>query len=121
MNDATPMEGSSVIIGEQNILQDGLTFIQDLLTTVDFNDDEDQASNSEEVKWDNDVFGGFTDYSEVKNDSSDSSIKLSAKHIKQNAKRKFTIAVDEDVDDRSESCESDNICFFQTFFYQTTS
>ncbi len=47
MNDATPMEGGSVIIGEQNIVQDGLTFIQELLTTVDFNNDEDQASNSE--------------------------------------------------------------------------
>jgi hypothetical protein len=45
MNDATTMEGSSVIIGEQNIVQDGVTFIQDLLTTVDFNHDEDQASN----------------------------------------------------------------------------
>jgi hypothetical protein len=40
MNDATPMEGGSVIIGEQNIVQDGLTFIQELLTTVDFNNDE---------------------------------------------------------------------------------
>jgi hypothetical protein len=51
MDDATPMEGGSVIIGEQNILQDGSTFIQDLLTMVDFNHDKDQASNTEEVKW----------------------------------------------------------------------
>jgi hypothetical protein len=36
MNDATPMEGSSVIIGEQNIVQDGVTLIQDPLTMVDF-------------------------------------------------------------------------------------
>jgi hypothetical protein len=48
MNDATPMEGGSVNIGEQNIVQDGLTFIQDLLTMVDFNNDENQASNFEE-------------------------------------------------------------------------
>jgi hypothetical protein len=87
MNDATPMEGGSVIIGEQNIVQDGLTFIQDLLTMVDFNNDEDQASNSEEVKWEDDGIGGSTDYSEVENDSSDSSIKFSAKHIKRIQKR----------------------------------
>jgi hypothetical protein len=36
---------------------------------VDFNNDEDQASNSEEVKWNDDVDGGSTDYSEVENDS----------------------------------------------------
>jgi hypothetical protein len=63
MNDATPMEGSSVIIGEWNIVQDGLTFVQDLLTMVAFTNDEDQASNSEEVRWDNDGIGDSTDYS----------------------------------------------------------
>ncbi len=36
MNNATPLEGSSVIFGEQNIEQDGETLIQDLLTAVDF-------------------------------------------------------------------------------------
>jgi hypothetical protein len=35
----------------------------------------------------------------VENDSSDSSIKLSAKHIKKSNK-KFRFAADEDVDDR---------------------
>jgi hypothetical protein len=50
MNDANPMEGGSVIIGEQNIVHDGMTFIQDLLTMVDFNNDEYQASNSEGVE-----------------------------------------------------------------------
>ncbi len=40
MNDATPIEGGSVIIGEQNIVQDGLT---------DFNNHEDQELNHEEV------------------------------------------------------------------------
>ncbi len=76
MNNAPPLEGSSVILGEQNIIQDGVTFIQDLLTLMDFNNDEDQASNSEEFEW-NDDGGGSTDYSEVENDSSDT-VKLSA-------------------------------------------
>jgi hypothetical protein len=48
---------------------------------VDFNNDEDQESNSEEVEWEDDGIGGSSDYSEVENDSSDSSVKLSAKHI----------------------------------------
>jgi hypothetical protein len=86
MNDATTMEGDSVIIGGQNIVQDGLTFIQELLTTVDFNNDEDQASNPEEVEWEDDGIGGSSYYSKVENDSTDSSIKLSAKHIKKNQK-----------------------------------
>jgi hypothetical protein len=75
-------------------MEDGLTFIQDLLTMVDFNNDKDQASNSEEVEWEDDNIGGSTDYSEVKNDSSDSSVKLGAKHIKTNSKKKVIIAVD---------------------------
>ena len=44
MNDATKTEGGSVNIGEQNIVQDGLTFMQELLTS-DFNNNEDQAWN----------------------------------------------------------------------------
>jgi hypothetical protein len=91
MNDATPIEGGSVIIGEQNIVQDGLTFIQELLTMVDFNNDEDQASNSEEVKWEDDGIGCSSDYSEVKYDSSDSSVKLSMKHIKKIQKRSLQL------------------------------
>jgi hypothetical protein len=82
MNNATPLEGSLVILGEQNIVQDGETFIQDPLTTVDFNNDEDQASNLEEVEWNDDGDGGYVDNSEVENDSSDSSVKLSSNHIK---------------------------------------
>jgi hypothetical protein len=54
---------------------------------VDFNNDKDQVSNSEEVEWNDDGGGGSTDYSEVENDSSDSSVKLSAKHILKNQKR----------------------------------
>jgi hypothetical protein len=113
MNNTTPFEGNSVILGEQNIVQDGVTFIQDLLTTVDFNNDEDQASNFEEVKWNDDGGGGSTDFSEVENDSSDSSIKLSAKHIKPNSNKKFRIVAVEDDDDGIESCESDNSHFSQ--------
>ncbi len=83
MNNAAPLKGSSVIIGEQNIVQDGVIFIQKKLTTVDFNNNEDQASNSEKVEWNDDGGGGSTDYSEVENDSADSSFKLSVKHIKK--------------------------------------
>jgi hypothetical protein len=75
MNNATPLDGSSVIIGEQNIVQDGVTFTQEKLTTVNLDNNEDQALNSEEVKWNDDGGGGSTDYSEVENDSSDSSVK----------------------------------------------
>jgi hypothetical protein len=111
INNANPLEGSSVILGEQNIEQDGETSIQDQLTSVDYNYDEDQASNSEEVEWNNDGDGGSTDYSEVENDSSNSSVKLSAKHIKKKSNNKFkNVAVEED-DDRSESCESGNSHF----------
>ncbi len=102
-----------MILGEQNIVQDGVTFIQDLLTLVDFNNDEDQASNSEEVEWNDDGGGGSTDYSEVENDSSDLSVKLSAKHIKKQSNKKFRIVAIEEDDDRSESCESDNSRFSQ--------
>jgi hypothetical protein len=82
MNNATLLESSSVILGEQNIVQVGVTFIQDPLTSVDFNNDEDQASNLEEFNWNDDGGGGSTDYSEVEKDSPDISVKLSAKHIK---------------------------------------
>jgi hypothetical protein len=34
-----------VILGAQKIEQDGETLIQDLLTMVNFNNDEDQATN----------------------------------------------------------------------------
>ncbi len=71
-----------MILGEQNIVQDGVTLIQDLLTLVDFDNDEDQVSNSEELEWNDDSGGDSTDYSEVENDSSDT-VKLSAKHIKK--------------------------------------
>jgi hypothetical protein len=88
MNNATTLEGSSVIFGEQNIEQDEETLIQDLLTAVDFNNDEDQASNLKEVEWNDDGDGGYGDDSEVENDSSDSSLKLSLKHIKNNQTKK---------------------------------
>jgi hypothetical protein len=114
MSNATSLEGSSVILGEQNIEQDRETLIQDLLTTVDFNNDEDQASNSKEVKWNDDGDGCYGDNSEVKNDSSDSFVKLSLKHIKKNSNKKFRFAAVEEDDDRSESCKSDNSRLSQT-------
>ena len=83
MNNATPLEGSSVILGEQNIVHDGEIFIQDHLTTVDFNNDEDQTSKSKEVEWNDDSDCGYGDNSEVENEFSDSSAKPSTKHIKK--------------------------------------
>ena len=111
MEKADEMEGGSVILGEQNIVHDGETFIQDQLSTVDSKNDEDQASNCKEVEWNDDGDGGQGNYSEVENDSLDSSVRLSLKHIK---KKKIRIADVEDDDDRSESCKSDNIRFSQT-------
>ncbi len=56
-----------MILGEQNIVQDGVTFIQNLLTLVDFIHNEDQASNSEEFKWNDDGGDGSTDVNIKKN------------------------------------------------------
>jgi hypothetical protein len=96
MNNATPLEGSSVIFGEQNVVQGEMTFIQDLFTLVDFNNDEDQVLNSKKFEWNDDGGGGSTD----------------AKHITKKNK-KFRIAAVEDDDDRSEICKSDNSRFSQ--------
>ncbi len=63
--------------------------IQDLFTMVDYNNDEDQASNLKEVEWNDDGDGGYGDNSEVENDSSDSSIKLSLNYIKKQTNKKF--------------------------------
>jgi hypothetical protein len=60
MNNATPLEGSSVILGEQDIVLDG----------------DDQTSNSKEFELNK-------DNTEVENDSSDSSVKLTWKHMKK--------------------------------------
>jgi hypothetical protein len=83
MEKADEMEGSSVILGEQNIVHDGETFIQDQLTMVDFNYDEDLTSKTKEVECNDDSDCGYRDNSEVENEFSDSSIKPSAKHIKK--------------------------------------
>jgi hypothetical protein len=69
----TLMEGGSVNIGEQTIVQGGWTVMQELLTMVDFNNDEDQASNPEEVEYEDYGIG----------DSSDSSVKVRAIHVKK--------------------------------------
>jgi hypothetical protein len=87
MNNATLLEGSSVIFGEQDIVLDG----------------DDQTSNSEEVEWNDDDDGGYGVNSEVENDSSDSSIKLTWKHMKKKSNEKFRIADDEDDDNRSDN------------------
>jgi hypothetical protein len=68
MNNATLLEGSSVILREQDIVIDG----------------DDQMSNSEEVERNDDDNGGYGDNSEVENDSSDSSVKLTWKCMKKN-------------------------------------
>jgi hypothetical protein len=49
----------------------------------------------------------------VENDSSDSSVKLSAKYINKKSNKKFKNVAVEDDDDRSESCESKNSRFSQ--------
>jgi hypothetical protein len=103
MNDATSMEGGSVIIGEHNIVQDGST---------DFINHEYQALNHEEGEWE--------DYSsEHRFAFSDSSVKQSAKHIHGKSKKKFTIPFDEDSENRSECYESGNSCFSQTSLRET--
>ncbi len=68
MKNATLLEGSSVILGEQDIVLNG----------------DDQMSNSEEVERNDDDDGGYGDNSEVENDSSDSSVKLTWKCMKKN-------------------------------------
>ncbi len=111
------MEGGSVNIGEQNIVQGGLTFMQVLLIS-DFNTNEDQAWNHEEVEDEEYGIGGSSDSSvklnheEVKYDSSDSFVKLNAKHIKE--KSKNTIPFDKDSGDKSEDYKSGNSHFSQT-------
>ena len=72
MNDATPLEGISVFLGEQDIVHDH----------------DDQASNSEEVEWNDDGDGDYGNDSEVENDSSDSSIKFTWKNMKKKIKQK---------------------------------
>jgi hypothetical protein len=66
------MDGGPVNIGEQSIVRGGWTVMQELLT-MDFNNNEDQASNHEEVEYEDCGIG----------DSSYSSVKLSAKHLKE--------------------------------------
>jgi hypothetical protein len=76
MEKADEMGGSSVILGEQNIVQDRETFVQDQLTRVDFNNDEDQTTKSKEVKWNDNSDCGYGDNSEVEKEFSDLSVKL---------------------------------------------
>jgi hypothetical protein len=83
MEKADEMEGISVILGEQNIVHDRETFIQDQLTMVDFNKKEDQTLKSKEVEWNDDSDCDYGDNSAVENEFSDSYVKPSMKHIKK--------------------------------------
>ncbi len=102
-----------MILREQNIVHNRETFIQDQLTMVDFNNDEDQTSKSKEVKWNDDSGCGYGDNSDVENEFSDSSVKPSAKHIKTKSNKKYKSVVVEEDYDRSESCKSGNSLFSQ--------
>ena len=75
----TVMEGSSMNIGEQTIVQGGLKDMEELLTMVGFDNDRDQESNLEEVENDDGSIG----YESFSGNcgSSDSSIKVSTKHV----------------------------------------
>jgi hypothetical protein len=54
-NNASFLEIGSVILVEQNIVQDGVIFIEDKLTSLDFDNAEDQTSTSdEEFEWNDD-------------------------------------------------------------------
>jgi hypothetical protein len=54
-NNDSFLEGCSVILGEQNILQDGVILIEDKMTSLDFDNAEDQISTSdEEFEWNDD-------------------------------------------------------------------
>jgi hypothetical protein len=49
------LEGCSAILGEQNIVQDGVIFIEENMTSLDFDNAEDQASTpDEEFEWNDD-------------------------------------------------------------------
>ncbi len=51
-NNDSFLEGCSLILGEWNIVQDGVIFIEDKMTLLDFDNAEDQTSNSdEEFEW----------------------------------------------------------------------
>jgi hypothetical protein len=71
---------------------------------VDFGNDEDQVSNPEEVEYEDysiryESFSGYCD-------SSDSSVKVSTKHVKETSKNKFTISSDEYSDEEDYAYES---------------
>ncbi len=80
-NNTSFLEGDSVIPEEQIIVQDGILFIEDKLTSLDFDNAEDQASTSDE------------DISGV--------VSKDAKHMKKqtNKTAKNVVVEDEDDDD----------------------
>jgi hypothetical protein len=80
----TIMEGGSVNIGEQIIVQGGPKDIEELLKTVGFDNDRNQESNSEEVENDDGSIG-YESFS-GNCDSSDSSIKVAQNTSKKHQK-----------------------------------
>jgi hypothetical protein len=85
--------------------------MEELLTMVDFNNDEDQVSNPEEVKYEDCSIG----------DSSDSSIKVSTKHIQETSKQTFTMPFDKDSDEEDSAYESNGSKSSNGHFSQTPS
>ena len=80
------MEGGSVICKEQSIVADGVLFIEDKLTLLDFDNAGNQTSPSdEEFEWND-------DNAVVSND---------AKHMKKKKTTKNVVVEDEDDDDSS--------------------
>jgi hypothetical protein len=54
-NNISCLEGGSVIPEEQNIVQDGVLFVEDKLTSLYFDNAEDQTSHSDiELEWNED-------------------------------------------------------------------
>jgi hypothetical protein len=79
------LEGCSAILGEQNIVQDGVIFIEDKMTSLDFDNAEDQTSTpDEEFEWNDD--SGV--------------VSKDTKHMKKSNKKNKNVVVEDD-DDRS--------------------
>ncbi len=80
------LEGCSAILGEQNIVQDGVIFIEDKMTWLNFDNAEDQTSTSdEEFEWNDD--SGV--------------VSKDTKHMGKKSNKKNKNVVVEDDDDRS--------------------
>ncbi len=75
-NNTPFLEGGSVICEEQNIVQDGVLFIEDKLTLLDFDNVEDQTSHSDkEFEWNEDSGVGSKDVKHMKKQTNKTSKK----------------------------------------------